>query len=282
MPTPPIEGGLGPELAATAEDAGARKAKTSPMSLLLLGALAGAFIALGSALSLVAVTGASELLPYGLVRLVAGVTFCLGLVLVLTTGAELFTGNVLLVMAWTRGRLSMGRLLACWGWVLLGNLLGAVATALLLLAAGFHEQGDGRVGTTLLTSAQAKATLDPLRAFVLGILCNGLVCLAVWCSFGARNLTDRVFAVLFPVTAFVAMGFEHSIANLFLLPYALILGSVDPAFVAAWAGELPAIGWSDALLRNLLPVTLGNVVGGFLLVAVPYALAYRTKGPPAA
>lgn len=114
-----------------------------------------------------------------------------------------------------------------------------------------------------------------------GVLCNGLVCLAVWCSFGARTLTDRVLAVLFPVTACVALGFEHSSASLFLLPYALLIEHLDPASVAYVAADLPALSWSGALLHNLLPVMLGSIVGGSLLVAVPYALAFRPERPPA-
>lgn len=276
-PTPPsLSGGLGPDLADAAEAAGVRKAGQSATSLLVLGALAGAFIALGSAFSLVAVTGAAGALPYGLVRLVAGLAFCLGLVLVVLTGAELFTGNVLLVMAWTRGRLGAGQVLRCWGWVLLGNLLGAVGTAGLLVLADVPGQGQGRVGAAALAAAEAKAALGPLRAFALGVLCNGLVCLAVWCSYGARSLADRVLAVLFPVTAFVALGGEHSIANLFVLPLGLWIEATDAALASASPATLT---WSSALLGNLLPVVLGNVVGGSLLVALPYGLAYPPRPP---
>ncbi len=268
--------GLGPDLAQAAEEAGARKAASSARTLLVLGALAGAFIALGAWFSTVAVTGAPAAWPYGAVRLLAGLTFCLGLVLTFTTGSELFTGNVMLVMAWTNGRLTARAVLRAWGWVLLGNALGALATAGLFLAVDGPAAAGGGVGRALLASAAAKAALSPAAAFGLGVLCNGLVCVAVWCSYGARSLSDRVLAVLFPVTAFVALAFEHSIANLFTLPAALLLAATDPA---AGAGlDLGALTPARALVGNLLPVLLGNVVGGTLLVAVPYAVAHR---PPA-
>jgi formate transporter len=272
---PPDDLPLGAALARAAEEVGVRKARAPRSQLLVLGVLAGAFIALGSAFSSVAVAGAAAVLPHGLVRVLAGATFCLGLVLVLATGAELFTGNVLLVMAWTRRRLTAPEVLRCWGWVLLGNALGAIGTAMLMLASGVHEQGGGAVGRGVLAAAQAKVGLDPLRAFALGVACNGLVCLAVWCALGARGLGERIAAVLFPVTAFVALGLEHSIANLFLLPWALLIQSADPAQAQAALGAVDALRPLDVLLRNLVPVALGNVVGGSLLVAAPYALAYR-------
>jgi formate/nitrite transporter len=272
---PPDDLPLGAALARAAEEAGVRKARAPRAQLLVLGVLAGAFIALGSAFSSVAVTGAAAVLPHGLVRVLAGATFCLGLVLVLATGAELFTGNVLLVMAWTRRRLAAPEVLRCWGWVLLGNAVGAMGTAALMLASGVHEQGGGAVGRGVLVAAQAKVGLDPLRAFALGVGCNGLVCLAVWCALGARSLGERIAAVLFPVTAFVALGFEHSVANLFVLPWALLIQATDPSSAQAALGATDSLHLADALLANLVPVTLGNVVGGSLLVALPYALAYR-------
>ncbi|MFM8981241.1 MAG: formate/nitrite transporter family protein [Planctomycetia bacterium] len=273
----PGEGPLGPQLALAAEAAGVRKAAAPARQLLALGVLAGAFIALGAWFSLTVATG-SGALPWGVGRLLAGLAFALGLVLVVGTGAELFTGNVLLVMAWTRKRLRALQVLRCWGWVLLGNLLGALATAALLLCARAHEAGGGALGTTLLQAAAAKVRLDAGQAFVLGLLCNGLVCLAVWISYGARSTTDRVLAVLLPVTAFVALGLEHSVANLFLLPWALGVQALDPAFAGTLL-EPGTLGVGAVLLGNVLPVLLGNVVGGTLLVALPYALAF--DAPPA-
>lgn len=277
---PPRLPGLGAELAQAAEEAGVRKAGASARTLLVLGALAGAFIALGAWFSLTAVAGSAGVLPYGLTRLLAGAAFCLGLVLVFTTGSELFTGNVMLVMAWTNGRIRARQVLRSWAWVLLGNALGALGTAALLLLTRGHEAGGGAVGRALLASAATKGTLEPLQAFVLGVACNGLVCVAVWCSYGARSLTDRVLAVLFPVSAFVALSFEHSVANLFTFPAALGVCALEPAFAAGSGLNLSGLTWSRALLSNLVPVLLGNVVGGSLLVAVPYAVAHRR--PPGA
>lgn len=274
----PGEGPLGPQLARAAEEAGVRKALAPARQLLALGTLAGAFIALGAWFSLTVATGATAL-PWGVGRLLGGLAFALGLVLVVGTGAELFTGNVLLVMAWTRRRITALQVLRCWGWVLLGNLLGALATAALALVARAHEAGGGALGSTLLQAAATKSRLDPGQAFVLGLLCNGLVCLAVWISYGARSTTDRVMAVLLPVTAFVALGLEHSVANLFVLPWALCLQALEPAF-AARVLEPGALEAGAALAGNLLPVLLGNVVGGTLLVALPYALAFEPPSPP--
>lgn len=273
----PGSGPLGPQLALAAEAAGVRKAAAPSRQLLALGVLAGAFIALGAWLSLLTVTGAGSL-PWGVARVLSGLAFALGLVLVVGTGAELFTGNVLLVMAWTRRRISALQVLRCWGWVLLGNLLGALATAALALLAHAHEGGGGALGATVLQAAAAKAALAPGEAFVRGLLCNGLVCLAVWIAYGARSTTDRVMAVLWPVTAFVALGLEHSVANLFVLPWALALQAWDPALAAT---VLPpgSLGLVAACAGNLLPVLLGNVVGGTLLVALPYALAFEPSPP---
>ncbi len=259
-----------------------RKASLPASALLALGGLAGAFIALGCWFALSVTTDAAEALPYGVTRLVAGLAFSLGLVLVVGTGAELFTGNVLLVLAWTRRRITSGQVLRCWGWVLLGNLAGSLATAALLLVARAHAAGGGQVGVTALAAAAAKTRFGPGEAFALGLLCNGLVCLAVWMSYGARSTTDRVLAVIFPVTAFVALSFEHVVANLFLLPYALLLEACAPDFVAASGVDLTGLDAGTVVLRNILPVLLGNVVGGTLLVALPYALAFPRRSPPRA
>ncbi len=282
MNAAPGEGPIGPALACAAEETGARKAALPASALLALGGLAGAFIALGCWFSLSVMTGAAGALPYGVTRLLGGLSFSLGLVLVVGTGAELFTGNVLLVMAWTRRRITSGQVLRCWGWVLLGNLAGALATAALLLVARAHEAGGGQVGATALAAAAGKARLGVGEAFVSGLLCNGLVCLAVWLSYGARSTTDRVLAVIFPVTAFVTLSFEHAIANLFLLPYALLLEASAPDFAAASGVDLGGLDVGTAALQNILPVLLGNVVGGTLLVALPYALAFPGRSPPRA
>ena len=170
-------------------------------------------------------------MPYGVIRLLAGLAFSLGLILVIVGGAELFTGNNLLGMAWASRRISTAAVVRNWVIVYAGNFVGALGTAVLVVAAGQYAFGGGAVGATALATAATKVGYDPLQAFVLGILCNGLVCLAVWLTYSARTTTDRILAIVPPIAAFVAMGFEHSIANMYFIP----VGHADPG---GCAGEL--------------------------------------------
>jgi formate transporter len=247
------------EIAQRVETLGVTKARLDALSVLVLAVLAGAFISMGALLYTVVVTGST--LGFGLTRLVGGLAFCLGLVLVLVAGAELFTGNNQLAMAWASRRIDTAELLRNWGLVYLGNVAGCLLTVAVVLWAGSAGLGGGAVGETALQVARAKAGLDWGPAFARGVLCNALVCLAVWLAMGGRTVVDRIAAVLFPITAFVAMGFEHSIANWFFLPYG-----------AALAGATP-IAAVD-MVRNLVAVTAGNIVGGTLLVAGVYWVAY--------
>jgi len=253
--------------------AGLTKAELPLAELLVLAVLAGAFIALGAAFYTVTVTGST--LPFGLTRLIGGLAFCLGLILVVVAGAELFTGNVLIVMAWASRIVSTRRLIRSWTAAYVGNLIGAMATAVVVYWSGAWSLADAKVGGTALTIAVAKAELPFVRAFLLGVLCNALVCLAVWLCFSARSTTDRILSVLFPITAFVAMGFEHSIANMYFLGLGLLLRAEPAALAAAAlpAERLAALSW-HGFVANLVPVTLGNLVGGGLLVATTYWFAY--------
>ena len=251
-----------PEIARKVEALGVTKANTDTVTLLALSVLAGAFISLGAILFTVVVTGSS--LGFGPTRLLGGASFCLGLVLVIVAGAELFTGNNLIAIAWASRRIGTGALLRNWGIVYLGNVLGCVATALLVAAAGTDAMGGGEVGRTARAIAEGKIALSPTEAFARGVLCNALVCLAVWLALGGRSVVDKIAAVFFPVTAFVTLGFEHSIANWMFLAYVFCL---DRAAEPATVELAPA-------LASLLWVTLGNIVGGTLLVAAVYWLAY--------
>ena len=235
--------------------------------------LAGAFIAFGGIFSTVALAGASSA-PWGAIRVLAGVTFSVGLILVVVGGAELFTGNNLIVMAWAGGRVSTWALLRNWILVYAGNVAGGVGIALLASGARLHEAGGGAVGATALGIAAAKLQLGFVQAVLLGILCNVLVCLAVWLSYSARSTTDRVLAVVPPIAAFVAAGFEHSIANVYFVPFALLVTWLDPGFVVASGLDIRALSWGGFLARNLAPVTLGNVIGGALLVGGVYWFVY--------
>jgi len=265
------------EMAAKAAEVGVRKAGLGVVPTFVLAVLAGAFIALGAAFATTVSAGAGGVLPYGLIRLLAGLAFSLGLILVIVGGAELFTGNNLLAMAWASRRISTGAVIRNWAIVYVGNLVGAVGTAVLVVAAGQYEFGAGTVGAAALATAAAKAGYDPLQAFVLGILCNGLVCLAVWLTYSARTTTDRILAIVPPIAAFVAMGFEHSVANMYFIPAGMLIRAVAPD--AFWAqiehapADYAALDWAG-LVGNLVPVTMGNIVGGTILVGAVYWLVY--------
>jgi formate/nitrite transporter len=265
------------EMAEKSERIGAEKSRMPVLRLLTLAVLAGAFIALGAVFSTLATVSAEGYLPYGLIRVLAGLTFSLGLILVVIGGAELFTGNNLMVMAWAGGKISLADMLRAWTLVYIGNFIGAVATAGMLFLAGVHGNGDAMAGVAALNIAEAKAALPFFQALMRGVLGNVLVCLAVWMCYSARTTTDRILSVVPPVTAFVALGFEHSVANMFILPYGLLIkGWADPAFWTAIHRSVESfevLSWGS-LLTNLVPVTIGNVIGGGVLVGAVYWSAY--------
>jgi len=269
---------LPPEMAMRAEEIGVRKASMDALGTFALAVLAGAFIALGGVFATTALAGAGAA-PWGPTRVLAGVAFSLGLILVIVGGAELFTGNNLIAMAWASGRVTTRALLRSWAIVYAGNFIGAAATAALVCLGGTQRFGGGAFGITALGIAHAKLELGFGQAVALGILCNALVCLAVWLSYSARTTTDRILAVVFPISAFVAAGFEHSIANMYFVPMGLFMAALDPGFTAAHDPGLraQALSWSGFLLRNLLPVTIGNVLGGTLLVGAVYWFVYLRR-----
>lgn len=251
------------KIAEMVERLGVSKAGTSGVTLLVLAVLAGAFISMG-ALFFTFVTTESGL-GFGLNRLIGGLSFCLGLVLVVIAGAELFTGNNLIAMAWASGLVQTRAVLRNWVIVYIGNVIGCLGTVALVLAADVAKLGDGKVGENAVKIASGKAGLTFAEGFARGILCNALVCLAVWLTLGGRGVADKILAILFPITAFVTMGFEHSIANWFFLPYGLMLAGEGTVSLAGTAS-------------NLVSVTTGNILGGTLLVAGVYWLAYLRDG----
>ena len=271
-----------PDIALKMEETGIKKAGQTGAMLFGLAVLGGAFVALGGLFATVTISGAAGHLPYGVMRLLMGVTFSLGLILVVIGGAQLFTSDALMVMAWASGRLKTGDMLRAWTQVWLGNLVGALGTALIVFLAGHFNTGHGEVGSTALYLASAKSSLDTGQAFFLGILCNVLVCLAVWLATAAQNTTGKVLAIFFPITAFVAAGFEHCVANMFFIPYGLMIKAWAPE--SFW--EMTAIDPATAFdipfghfLVNLLAVTAGNWIGGALLVGGAYWLIYRNRPP---
>ena len=266
------------EMAAKAERIGVKKARLNPISVFVLAVLAGAFIALGAVLSTTVVAGASGVLPYGVTRLLAGFVFSLGLILVVIGGAELFTGNNLIVMAWAHRTVSTHLLLKNWIIVYAGNFVGSLLTVLIMFISGQYQFGGGAVGAAALSTANAKMGFDFLQAIALGIMCNALVCLAVWLTFSARTVSDKILAIIPPITAFVAAGFEHSIANMYFVPMGLLIRSGAPesfwTAIGKTSADFSALTWDRFLINNLLPVTIGNVIGGALMVGVVYWFVY--------
>jgi formate/nitrite transporter len=275
----PLASPPAPEVALVCEAAGVAKAGRDGGNLFALGLLAGAFIALGAVFMTVVLTGAGEL-PWGVGRLLAGMAFSLGLILVIVGGAELFTGDSLMIVARASGRISGGALLRAWCWVYAGNVVGALGTALLVFLAGHHEFASGAVGATALAVASEKAALPSVQLFFLAVLCNVLVCLAVWMSFAGRSTIDKVVVIVPPIAAFVAAGFEHSIANLYLLPFAMAVKSWAGAgywmHIGATAADYPALTLAG-IAHNIVISTLGNLAGGSLLVGAVYWFIYLRK-----
>jgi len=271
-----------PEIASKATDVGVTKASMSFVRVFVLAVLAGAFIALGAMFATTVIAGADGEIPFGVTRLLAGLVFCLGLILVVVAGAELFTGNNLIVMAWADRRIPVTWVARNWTVVYVGNLVGALGTVALVYAGAQYEFGDGSVGSAALTIAQAKTSLGWGQAVALGVMCNALVCLAIWLTYSARTVTDKILAVIFPITAFVAAGFEHSVANMYFLAIGLLVKEDGSGGFFAEIGEAPAdfpdITLANAVVDNLIPVTIGNIIGGSLMVGLVYWLVYvRTK-----
>jgi formate/nitrite transporter len=246
------------QVARLVEQVGVKKATLPALQTLALGVLAGAFIAFGAMYFTLVMAGSG--LGFGPSRLLGGLAFSLGLILVVVGGAELFTGNNLIVMAWAERKVTSRQLARNWSLVYLANLVGSLGSALMMFWSGALSLGDGAVAETAVRIGEAKVALGFGQAFFRGILCNVLVCLAVWLCFAAHDVAGKVLAIIFPISAFVALGFEHSIANMYLIPIAWLAGA-----------EAVTLG---SFLANLVPVTLGNIVGGGLFVALVYWLIY--------
>jgi formate transporter len=253
------------DIAARVETAGISKARLPAVSVLILALLAGAFIAFGAMFHTVVITGSE--LGFGLTRLLGGLAFSLRLILVIIGGAELFTGNALIIMAAASRRVSVGALLRNWGLAYCGNFVGSLGAVALVYLSGILALDGGAVGDTARTIAEAKLALPADQAFFRGVLCNALVCLAVWLCFSARDVSGKIFAILWPISAFVVLGFEHSVANMYLIPIGMLAGA-----------GLDLGGFA----HNLLWVSLGNIAGGGGGVALVYWTIYLRRGARAA
>jgi formate transporter len=287
-----IDALLPPAMAVKAEEIGVRKAHMAGVTVFALAVLAGAFVALGAIFATTVGAGAfvtsgpeaapvATAWPTGFVRLLMGLVFSLGLILVVIGGAELFTGNNLIVMAWANRRVGTGLLLKNWAIVYLGNFVGAIATAVIMFLSEQYTFSNGAIGLFALTVANQKAGLQLVPALTLGIMCNALVCLAVWLTYSARTTTDKIMAIVFPITAFVAAGFEHSVANMYYLPLAMLVKAGAPATfweaIHKTPADFPNLTLYNFLVGNLMPVTIGNIIGGSLMVGVVYWFVYLRK-----
>ncbi len=259
------------EIANRVETIGVAKAQLSLLSMAVLGVLAGAFIGLG-ALYFVIIKS-DQGLGFALSQVLGGVAFSLGLIMVVIAGAELFTGNNLIVMAWADRKVSTANLLRNWVVVFLSNFVGAFGLAYLVFRSGHWEMNDGAIKDQYLKIAAAKCSLPLWEAFFRGVLCNILVCLAIWMAIAGRSVSGKVLAIVFPISAFVAAGFEHSIANMYFIPMGMLLKSAGHTVV-----NVDVIGWAG-FARNMMPVILGNMVGGSVLVGLVYYVIYLRKNP---
>lgn len=269
-----IDAFLPPEMAEKAEDVGVKKVNLDFWSMFVLAILAGAFIALGAEFCILVTTDSG--LGFGLNKLVGGLVFSLGLILVVIAGAELFTGNNLIIMAWVSRKLPLSLLMRNWIIVYVGNFVGSLSTAALMYLTRQWSFANYHVGATALNIASAKVNLSFAEGLARGILCNALVCIAVWLCLSGRTVVDKILAIIFPITAFVASGFEHSIANMYFIPMGLLMKG-EPEVVAAagkTASDLASLSLSG-FAGNLLSVTIGNIFGGAFMVAAVYWFVYR-------
>jgi formate/nitrite transporter len=255
------------EIAARVDTIGVAKTRLPLLSLLMLSVLAGAFIGLGALYFVLVKSDPS--LGFAAKQILGGVVFSLGLILVVVAGAELFTGNNLLAMAWADGKISTRDLLRNWAIVCIGNFLGAAGLALLVVFSRHPDMNDGAIAQEYLRIAAAKVAMPFWTAFFRGVLCNVLVCMAVWMALAGRSVIDKAVAIVFPISAFVAAGFEHSVANMYLIPIAMLLQTFE--HIPMTANTITWIGF----FHNLVPVILGNIVGGSVLVGLVYHVIYR-------
>jgi formate transporter len=267
------------KMASRMEEVGVAKAELKAETMFALAMLAGAFIGTGAIFCTVVTTGlAAAGVGYGLIKLLGGLVFCLGLIAVIVAGAELFTGNNLIIMGFANGRVPLSGLLRNWVIVYLGNFVGSILTALVMFLTKQYMSASGALGANALGIANAKCSLGFIQAVALGIMCNALVCLAVWLCLSARSTTDKIAAIIFPITAFVAAGFEHSVANMYFIPVGLFVkgfaGSDFWAAIGKTAADYGSLTWAAFFIKNLLPVTIGNIIGGAGFVGLAYWFIY--------
>jgi len=284
------------EMAVKAENVGVAKANLGAAQMFALAILAGAFIAMGANYATTVWAGLGKIVvnagkdvafttgfPYGLQRLLGGLVFATGLIMVVVGGSELFTGNCLIPMAWASKKVTTGAMLRNWVIVYIGNFVGSVVTAYFVFLGKQHLMGGGAVGVTALNIGIAKTSLGFVQCIFLAIFCNALVCMAVWLCFSARSTADKILAIIPPISAFVACGFEHCVANMYFIPSALIIKDFDPTYFAGVAAGLKDGGailtWGNFFINNLIPATIGNIIGGALMVGGMYWFIFLRPNP---
>ncbi|MCL2895450.1 formate transporter FocA [Brenneria tiliae] len=268
-------------MAKVAEDAGVYKATKHPWTTFYLAITAGVFISIAFVFYITSTTGTATI-PFGIAKLIGGICFSLGLMLVVVCGADLFTSTVLTVIAKASGRITWKQLACNWVNVYIGNLFGALLFVALIWFAGEHTVANGAWGLNVLQTANHKLEHTFVEALCLGILANLMVCLAVWMSYSGRTLTDKMFAMILPVAMFVASGFEHSIANMFMVPMGIVIKNfAAPEFwqaIEMVPSQFEHLTVSHFITSNLIPVTIGNIIGGGLLVGLTYWVIYLRGG----
>ena len=247
-----------------------RKSKTFVLAI-----AAGALIAFGAQVSLNVMTG-TEAVSWGFAKLIGAMTFATGLMMVVLTGAELFTGNVMMMFSVIEKKITWAKLFRSWSIVYIGNFIGSIILAFLVYYGAMCHNAHDALGVNTLTNAHMKVNLSFCEAFCRGILCNWLVCLAVWMATSSRRVIGKIFAIFFPIMTFVASGYEHSVANMFFIPSGILMKSV-PSVVAAsgfTADQLATLTWKTFFVHNLIPVTLGNIIGALVFVVLLFWMAY--------
>jgi len=262
------------EIAVKACEIGEKKASLGLGSTILLSILAGSYIAFGAVFATISITGMVGSWPYGFMKVMAGLTFSLGLILVVIGGAELFTGNNLMFISWVNRKITFGKMMRNWVIVYFGNFIGSLLIAILVFLTHTYTASSGELGKTMLNLANVKVHYSFIQALVLGILCNILVCLAVWLAYSSRTTSGKILSIIFPITAFIAAGFEHSVANMYILPVALFIKAFDPSFAESTGLDLTSLSWTSFFIKNLIPVTIGNILGGAGFVGGIYALLF--------
>lgn len=262
------------EIAKTVVCAAQKKTALAAPSLVMLAILAGAYIALGAVIFTIITNDLAIYIGDGLSRLVGGVSFSLGLILVILGGAELFTGNNLLAAGYLEKKVSGRQILSNWFWVYFFNFVGALIVVALFYYSGIWKANDGSIALRITNIAYAKTTLTWTEALFRGILCNWLVCLAVWIAMAGKDAISKILAIMVPITAFVAAGFEHSIANMYFVPMGILVKNSDIVAGLLAPAVLQGITWQAFLINNLIPVTIGNIIGGVIFVAAAYWTCY--------